>query len=100
MTNVSKGDIAYVVKTAPGGGHLIGLVLEVVEYAGIRKFKYAGIVPAWYCQCSNAITGICGELVPANTRMIAPDDCLRRIAGPSIDISTETTLHLPKKEKA
>lgn len=85
--NVEAGDLAYL-----AGGFFpesIGTVVDVIKFGGCDYFHPIGFADFWVCKTAGESMTDEG-LMAAGTLVAIPDKDLRRIAGPSVIIETET----------
>lgn len=92
--NVSQGDLAYIVAPSEREeSH--GRIVEVIEYRGIINYLDHGDQPTWACKFNGTIVAFTNDGTGVvSDKIIIPDFCLRRIAGPDLkqEIETEQTI--------
>lgn len=77
--NVSAGDLAYVIKSAPPHEDAVGAVVKVIKWSPPLH---------WQVELTGRIPRSLLPFTPGHDRLFAEDRQLRRISGPSIDIET------------
>jgi hypothetical protein len=100
--NVSAGDHAYIIKS--DYPEQVGLPVEVLRIYGDMRYKDIGVQATWEVFTTQRIRVYCLESHTTawhtpDRRLLVPDIYLRRIAGPSIDIGTETETPLTKTKE-
>lgn len=92
--NVAKGDLAYItgcVTQSYYNGRTVSVIQESVSPSNFAEEKFGA---AWWIVTANfsaIVQSVRGpKIIEAGAQFSLPDSLLRRIAGPSIDVETET----------